>query len=45
LGTAFKAVQARSRLYEFQPAWIRYLDNSIRFGYKFEFAPTPPPGG
>lgn len=43
LGTAFRAVQARSRLYEFQPAWIRYLDNSIRFGYQFEF--SPPPGG
>jgi uncharacterized protein YhbP (UPF0306 family) len=27
---------ARSRLYRFQPDWIRYLDNSKRFGYKFE---------
>jgi uncharacterized protein YhbP (UPF0306 family) len=44
LGTAFRAVQARSRLYEFQPVWIRHLDNSIRFGYKFEFRPTAPPG-
>jgi uncharacterized protein YhbP (UPF0306 family) len=44
LGTAFKAVQARSRLYEFQPSWIRYLDNSIRFGYKFEFSPPLPTG-
>jgi uncharacterized protein YhbP (UPF0306 family) len=45
LGTAFKAVQARSRLYEFRPSWIRYLDNSIRFGYKFEFSPPLPSGG
>jgi len=45
LGPAFRAVQARSRLYEFQPSWIRYLDNSIRFGYRFEFSPTAPPGG
>jgi len=44
LGTAFQAVQARSRLYEFQPSWIRYLDNSIRFGYKFEFSPPLPTG-
>jgi uncharacterized protein YhbP (UPF0306 family) len=27
---------ARSRLYRFQPEWIRYLDNTRRFGYKFE---------
>jgi uncharacterized protein YhbP (UPF0306 family) len=44
LGTAFRAVQARSRLYEFQPSWMRYLDNSIRFGYKFEILPPVPPG-
>jgi len=44
LGTEFRAVQARSRLYEFQPSWIRYLDNSIRFGYKFEFSPAARPG-
>ena len=44
LGTAFQAVQARSRLYEFQPSWIRYLNNSIRFGYRFEFSPPLPTG-
>jgi len=44
LGTAWRAVQARSRLYEFQPSWVRYLDNSIRFGYRFEFSPRPRPG-
>ncbi len=36
LGPQFQATIARSRLYRFQPAWIRYLDNSQRFGYKFE---------
>lgn len=44
LGVEFHAVQARSRLYEFRPSWIRYLDNSIRFGYKIEFRLTAPPG-
>ena len=43
LETGFRAVQARNRLYEFRPSWIRYLDNSIRFGYKFEFRPTARP--
>ena len=32
---------ARSRLYRFQPEWIRYLDNSKRFGYKFELTMGP----
>ena len=27
---------ARSRLYSFRPAWVRYIDNSCGFGYKFE---------
>ena len=36
LGAIFGAVMRRSRLYEFQPAWLRYFDNSRRFGYKFE---------
>lgn len=44
LGETFNALQARSRLYEFRPSWIRYLDNSIRFGYKIEFRLTAPPG-
>jgi uncharacterized protein YhbP (UPF0306 family) len=38
LGPLFTATIARSRLYRFQPAWGRYLDNSKRLGYKFEFA-------
>ncbi|MGO9240223.1 MAG: pyridoxamine 5'-phosphate oxidase family protein [Bryobacteraceae bacterium] len=44
LEVEFRAVQARSRLYEFRPSWIRYLDNSIRFGYKIEFRLTARPG-
>jgi len=32
----FQTAIARSRLYCFQPEWARYLDNSKRFGYKFE---------
>jgi uncharacterized protein len=27
---------ALSRLYRFQPEWTRYIDNSKRFGFKFE---------
>lgn len=42
LGPHFRSVIARSRLYRFQPVWIRYLDNSKRFGYKFEFAVETP---
>lgn len=29
---------AQSRLYKLVPSWIRFLDNSRRFGYKCEFA-------
>jgi uncharacterized protein YhbP (UPF0306 family) len=36
LGTIFRVALARSVLYCFRPRWIRYLDNSKRFGYKFE---------
>ena len=36
LGAPFQDRIARSRLYCFQPQWIRYLDNSKRLGYKFE---------
>jgi len=32
---------ARSRLYCFRPAWIRYIDNSRGFGYKFEITLAP----
>ncbi|MDR3717847.1 MAG: pyridoxamine 5'-phosphate oxidase family protein [Bryobacteraceae bacterium] len=36
LGALFRARIARSRIYRFQPEWIRYLDNTAHFGYKFE---------
>ena len=26
---------SRSTLYCFQPDWVRYIDNSRRFGYRF----------
>lgn len=38
LGTLFGAAMARSRLYEFEPRWLRYVDNSRRFGFKFELS-------
>jgi len=37
LGTEFDALLAKHRLYEFRPVWIRYLDNTVHFGYKAEF--------
>jgi uncharacterized protein YhbP (UPF0306 family) len=36
LGEFLRAGIARSSLYVFQPSWIRYIDNSRRFGYRFE---------
>lgn len=36
LGKIFAAAISRSALYEFQPVWLRYIDNSRRFGYKVE---------
>ncbi len=36
LSDFFRAVMARSSLYVFQPRWIRYIDNTRRFGFKFE---------
>jgi uncharacterized protein YhbP (UPF0306 family) len=36
LGSIFRLAIGRSRLYEFRPTFIRYLDNSKRFGYTFE---------
>lgn len=36
LGPMLRVAITRSRLYVFQPDWIRYLDNSRRFGYRFE---------
>ena len=34
----FEAAISRSTLYCFVPAWVRYIDNSRRFGYKFEIS-------
>jgi len=39
LGRLFEAGIARATLYCFRPDWVRYIDNSKGFGYKFELAP------
>jgi uncharacterized protein YhbP (UPF0306 family) len=36
LGNMFRLAMAKSALYRFHPYWIRYLDNTRRFGFKFE---------
>jgi uncharacterized protein YhbP (UPF0306 family) len=36
LGNLFAFTIRHSSLYCFTPSWVRYLDNSRRFGYKFE---------
>lgn len=36
LGDDFRSTLRRSALYCFRPAWVRYIDNSRGFGYKFE---------
>jgi len=36
LGKVLRAALKRSRLYVFEPEWARYIDNSRRFGGKFE---------
>jgi uncharacterized protein YhbP (UPF0306 family) len=36
LGKFLQAAVSRSRLYVFEPSWARYIDNSRRFGYRFE---------
>ena len=36
LGTLFQAAMVRSRLFVFHPRWVRYIDNSRGFGFKFE---------
>ena len=36
LGALFQAAMLRSRLYMFRPRWVRYIDNSRGFGFKFE---------
>jgi len=35
---ATKSAMARSELYVFTPNWLRHLDNSKGFGYKFELS-------
>ena len=42
LGALFHTALSRSRLYEFQPSWLRYIDNSGRFGDKFELSLVSP---
>jgi uncharacterized protein YhbP (UPF0306 family) len=45
LGNLFAFTIRRSSLYCFRPSWVRYLDNSRRFGYKFELnLPADSPG-
>jgi uncharacterized protein YhbP (UPF0306 family) len=41
LGVLLQGALSRSRLYEFQPSWLRYIDNSKRFGDKFEISLRP----
>lgn len=41
LGDLFAFAIRRSSLYCFRPYWVRYLDNSRRFGYKFELNLPP----
>jgi uncharacterized protein YhbP (UPF0306 family) len=36
LSALFRPIVAQSVLYELRPDFFRYLDNSRRFGYKFE---------
>jgi uncharacterized protein YhbP (UPF0306 family) len=36
LGNLFALAIGRSALYCFTPSWLRYIDNTRRFGYKFE---------
>lgn len=36
LGPMLRLAMLRSSLYSFRPTWIRYVDNSRGFGYKYE---------
>jgi len=36
LGNLFALAIGRSSLYCFSPSWVKYIDNTRRFGYKFE---------
>ena len=38
LNTVLGIALRRSSLYEFTPLWLRWIDNTERFGYRFEFA-------
>lgn len=37
LGALFRAAISQTTLYCFAPQFVRYIDNSKRFGYRFEF--------
>jgi uncharacterized protein YhbP (UPF0306 family) len=41
LGRSLEPVVLRSTVYGFQPEWVRYIDNSKQFGYKFELPVRP----
>ena len=41
LGPRMDPAIARSTLYRFQPRWVRFMDNSRRFGFRFEFLCKP----
>lgn len=45
LDDRFAAAIRRSALYCFVPAWVRYLDNSREFGFKFELSWPAMPSG
>ena len=36
LGDVLRQAMRRATVYAFRPEWFRYIDNSKRFGYKFE---------
>jgi uncharacterized protein YhbP (UPF0306 family) len=38
LDTLLRAAMSRSTLYRFEPSWLRYIDNSNRFGYTREIS-------
>jgi uncharacterized protein YhbP (UPF0306 family) len=40
LGDVLGFAVRRSSLYCFTPAWVRFIDNSEKFGYKFELSLT-----
>jgi hypothetical protein len=42
VGKLLRASMAKCKLYVFEPDWARYIDNSRRFGYKFEIGIARP---